>query len=82
MAGVKSPPIMPGEPDMVLVDVREVREREVSAISGAITNDQLANYLAEHPENKVVVYCTIGYRSGKLTRALTEKGIETYEAVW
>ena len=69
--------------DIILVDVRTVTERNVSMIIGSITLQELyQNYLPkllnqqqqqEDDEKTIVVlYCTIGYRSGLEARRLME----------
>jgi rhodanese-related sulfurtransferase len=58
----------------IFVDVREPRERAVSRIPGAISLEQLPAIYRTNPR-PVVVYCTIGYRSGLSTRELRAKGI-------
>ena len=61
---------------VVLVDVREPAEREVSVIPGAVSREQ---FEAKPPPAsagpRIVVYCTIGYRSGLFARQLAEKGL-------
>ena len=53
----------------VFVDCRSEQEREVSIIPGAISLEQFKKQ--EHtPENDVVFYCTIGYRSAKAIEKL------------
>jgi rhodanese-related sulfurtransferase len=59
---------------IIFVDVREPRERAVSRIPGAITLEQLPAVYRTKP-GPVVVYCTIGYRSGLSARELRAKGI-------
>ena len=60
--------------DIVLVDVRTNPEREVSVIEGAITKEEFSQRAHEIPQNaQVVLYCTIGYRSGLEARRLKIK---------
>ena len=54
----------------IFVDVRTAKERQVSIIAGAVDVESLPALHLKHPERPVVVYCTIGYRSGITTRAL------------
>lgn len=64
--------------DALWLDVRTARERKVSVIEGAVdqrTFDQHREAWAGRP---VIVYCTVGYRSGLATRELREEGIEAY----
>jgi rhodanese-related sulfurtransferase len=58
----------------ILVDVRSDAERAVSVIPGAIRLEQLA--AAYQPQSRlVIVYCTVGYRSGLVARELRAKKI-------
>ncbi len=57
------------------LDVRSSGERAVSMIDGAIAEQDLPADLGARP---VVVYCTIGVRSGAATLALRRRGIEAY----
>ena len=54
----------------IFVDVRAANERQISMIAGAVDVEALPALHLEYPERPVVVYCTIGYRSGITTRAL------------
>ncbi len=60
--------------DLVLVDVREPAEQEVSMIPGAIPVRQFEAEGKRHEAKRIVVYCTIGYRSGLYARKLNELG--------
>ena len=55
----------------LFVDARSKEERSISTIPGSITPSQLESTVLNKP---VIIYCTIGYRSGKLTAKLIEKG--------
>jgi len=59
---------------VVLVDVREPREREVSMISGAISAEEFERDPSRYADVAVVAYCTIGHRSSEYARRLTEAG--------
>ncbi len=63
--------------DVILVDVRSLKEREVSIIPGAITSEQFEGNLEQYGNGDVtiVAYCTIGYRSGKYASKLQQRGI-------
>jgi rhodanese-related sulfurtransferase len=56
----------------IYVDVRSPAERAVSVIPGAITLDQLGSVYQAKPR-EIVVYCTVGYRSGLAVRELRAK---------
>lgn len=60
----------------LLVDVRTPEERAVSMIPGAISLDELEEQA--NTGQKVVAYCTIGYRSGQATEALRAEGWDAY----
>jgi len=65
----------------ILVDVRGKKERRVSAIPGAITLDELCGNKNEYLNRKIIVYCTIGYRSGKQVVKMRKKGWNAYNLV-
>ncbi|SES88520.1 Rhodanese-related sulfurtransferase [Nitrosomonas marina] len=64
--------------ELVLVDVRTPEERRISVIPGAITKDDFEENPAKYQNRTVVVYCTIGYRSGQYTRQLRQQGLDAY----
>jgi sodium/bile acid cotransporter 7 len=57
---------------VVLVDVRERRERRISIIPGAITRSEFEKRRDQYADRLVVVYCTIGYRSGEYTEEIMD----------
>ena len=59
---------------IVLVDAREPDECAVSVIPGAVPQTELD--VDSLQGKRVVVYCTIGYRSGLAARELRERGIK------
>jgi len=58
----------------IWVDARSDRERRVSGISGAISIAELPAALKTE-KRLVVVYCTVGYRSGLAVLDLEKQGI-------
>ena len=60
--------------ELVLVDVRQPQEQEVSMIPGAITADQFQQSAAEYKGKTIVPYCTIGGRSGMYSLQLQQQG--------
>ena len=58
------------ERDVVLVDGRKRNEQAVSMIPGAI--------MEHYRDEIIVVYCTIGSRSGRYTAGLIKKGFTAY----
>lgn len=61
--------------DALFVDVRSAAEISVSIIDNAIAADALP---ADIGDRTVIVYCTIGVRSGEFTQALRARGIDAY----
>jgi sodium/bile acid cotransporter 7 len=66
-----------GRMPLVLVDARDARERAVSMLPGAIPAEAFTAHAESHRGALVVVYCTIGYRSGQLARTLRGQHIPT-----
>jgi sodium/bile acid cotransporter 7 len=64
-----------------IVDVREADEIAVSIIPGAQTQEQFEKDSALYRSSKIVVYCTIGYRSGIYTDTLVSRGFDAYNLV-
>jgi len=62
--------------EIVFVDVREAKEQEVSMIPGAITKGEFEKNRESYADKRVVVHCTIGYRSGVYVAELGEQGIQ------
>lgn len=65
------------EGNLVLVDVREPEEREVSMIPGAISVDEFERDQAKYTDFTVVAYCTIGYRSGIYAQELSQRNFRS-----
>ncbi|MEO6094625.1 MAG: rhodanese-like domain-containing protein [Fibrobacteria bacterium] len=63
---------------LVLVDVRKTGEQQVSMLPHALTTAQFAETFRHGiPKGKrLVVYCTIGYRSGRYAEELAKQGIK------
>lgn len=64
--------------DVVWLDVRDPRERRISTLPEAIdrsTYEERRDALAGRP---VIVFCTVGYRSGLAARDLRRQGIEAH----
>lgn len=62
----------------VVVDVRAPEERNVSIIAGAIDNEYFERNITSYENKKIIVYCTIGYRSGFYAEILRQKGLDAY----
>lgn len=63
---------------VVLVDVREAREREVSTIPGAIAAEVYEANPDAYGDVAVVAYCTIGHRSSQFAERLAGAGHEVF----
>lgn len=61
----------------VFVDVREPEEMAVSMLPGAVPAEIFLKNPDRWRNQTIVLYCTIGYRSGKLAQELAAKGIST-----
>jgi len=64
--------------NVVLVDVRELRERKISIIPGAISKEDFQKTGDKHKKQKIITYCTVGLRSGIYAKSLRENGFEAY----
>ena len=62
----------------VVVDVRSKAETDVSMIPGAITKSEFEESLSQHQGKTVIVYCTVGVRSGKYAAKLNQQGWEAW----
>jgi len=63
-------------PDVILVDVREPAERQVSRIPGSISKSQFEADRDTYRDKRIVTYCTVGYRSGLYARQLHIAGFK------
>jgi rhodanese-related sulfurtransferase len=63
---------------IILVDNREAEEQKVSMIPGAITSETFESDIDKYGKDTVVIYCTIGSRSGYYTKKLREQNIDAY----
>jgi rhodanese-related sulfurtransferase len=65
--------------NLVLIDIRQSNEQVVSMLPHALTTAQFAEKFRKGipAEKKIVVYCTIGYRSGKYGETLAKQGIKS-----
>jgi len=64
--------------DVVWLDVRDHRERRISILPGALDLETYEDRRDELEGRPVVVYCTIGYRSGLAARELRRRGVEAH----
>ena len=60
---------------VIFVDVRTAEEQKISMLPGALKKEEFLNNLQEYKNEVIIGYCTISYRSGKLAKKLSKKGI-------
>ena len=64
-----------GDPEVVFVDVRDPEEQAVSMIPGAVTSEVFLAAPERYQNQRIIGYCTISYRSGKLAAKMIRRGI-------
>jgi rhodanese-related sulfurtransferase len=64
--------------NVILVDNREREEQEVSMIPDAITDEEFERNMQAYRDDVIIVYCTIGNRSGHYAKRLRSQGFEAY----
>lgn len=62
------------QPNVVFLDVREPKEIQISLIPNAITKQQFEARPELYKDKKIIVYCTIGYRSSKYAGQWNKRG--------
>ena len=62
------------EANVVFLDVREPKETQVSVIPNAISKQQFETKPQAYKDKKIIVYCTIGYRSSKYAEQWNKRG--------
>jgi len=63
--------------EAVFVDARADAERAVSTLPDAVSEASFLADPARYAGKKIIIYCTIGYRSGLLARTLAKQGVPT-----
>ena len=63
---------------ILFVDTRKPAEMAVSMLPGAITLEAFFKDPEKFKGRRIVVYCTISYRSGKLAREMASNGLEIF----
>lgn len=66
------------EDKLVFVDVREEEELDISMLPGAITKGDFLRNPKGYGTRKIVVYCTIGLRSGIFAKEMADNKVEVY----
>lgn len=59
--------------DIYLIDVRKTEEFAVSSIKGAVNTESVTD-VVESQDRKIVVYCSVGYRSAVFASRLQKAG--------
>jgi len=67
-----------GSESWVIVDARADEEMAVSTIPGAITMDELSSALKLYRGTSILIYCTVGCRSGDAAESLMADGYQTH----
>ena len=65
----------------ILVDNRTKQERQVSMIPLAMDEDTFERQQAKYKDYAIIVYCTIGERSGRYVRKLEKQGFQAYNLI-
>jgi len=83
---VRSTEIKDSMEQYVLLDSREKEEYQVSHIAGSrwvgYDNFDLAQLNDLPKDSKIVVYCSVGYRSGKVVEKLMKSGFSNVQNLW
>jgi rhodanese-related sulfurtransferase len=67
-----------GREEVVLIDDRSEKERKVSMIPSAISRKEFEDQKETLRDKKIIVYCTIGLRSGQYSQKLMKQGFDAY----
>lgn len=59
--------------DFLILDVRQKKEYEVSHLKGALLADEV-DFESLETDQRILVYCTVGFRSTELGTTLTNNG--------
>ncbi len=71
-------PAMQKTHDVVLIDVRQDAEQDVSMIRGAVRDVDFRPDVEKYRGKRIVTYCTIGLRSGRRAAELRKAGFDAY----
>ena len=66
------------EEEVILVDNRSEKERGISMIPSAISQKVFESRKESMRNKKIIVYCTIGFRSGRYSQRLMKQGFDAY----
>ncbi|MFO7560725.1 MAG: rhodanese-like domain-containing protein [Desulfobacterales bacterium] len=63
---------------ILFVDTRKDAEMKISMLPKAISEETYLKNQGQYKDKKIVLYCTISYRSGKLVQRLNKQEVEAY----
>jgi len=66
------------EDKIQFVDTRKDAEMKISMLPQAIPEETYLKNQGQYKDKTIVLYCTISYRSGKLTQKLNKQGVDAY----
>lgn len=66
------------EEKVIFVDVRDDDEMSISALPDSVSEAQFLKDIRKYSKYRIIAYCTIGYRSGKMAEKMAEKGKVIY----
>ncbi len=71
------------DPNLILIDVRTPAECNVSLLPHAVTRSQFEKKYADQDlsDNKIIVYCTIGERSGRYVETMRKRYPNMYNLI-
>ena len=69
------------EEEWVAVDARSEDERRVSIIADALSIAEFEDQLEQHRQKRILVYCTVGCRSGAYAQVLRDSGFDAF-SLW
>ncbi len=64
--------------NIVIVDVREAKEIQISKIKNSLTLAEFESRKDSFKNKRIIVYCTIGYRSSITSDELRTQGFDSY----
>lgn len=64
--------------EWVIIDVRSEAEREISVIPDAVSIGEFEAAIGLYRERSILVYCTVGCRSGAYVRTLQAQGFSAF----
>ena len=67
--------------DPIFIDVREQEEMDISMIKEALSQAEFENDSLALKERNLIIYCTIGYRSGLVAQELKLEGYKAYNLI-